>query len=200
MPSMSGPERLFCRSAPWVRWTRKVVLPWALQEVQLHGDVLEVGAGSGSMALGTLDAHPDARLTLTDVDPEMVAATRRRFAGHPHVAVREADVTRLPFPDGSFDYVVSYLMLHHVVGWDRAMVEMHRVLRPGGRLVGYDLTHTGLARLVHLVDRSPHRLLTPDELETGLSIAGFAEVHLRTDFAGHVMRFTATATATTATG
>lgn len=194
MPTMSGPEQLFCRSGPWGSWARKVVLPWALRGVRLDGDVLEVGAGSGSMALGTLAAHPDARLTLTDVDPAMVAAARRRFASHPDVTVQVADATRLPFPDGSFDHVVSHLMLHHVVGWESALVEVHRVLRPGGRLVGYDLTRTALARLVHVVDRSPHRLLRPDELRTGLATAGFAPVTVHADLAGHVMRFTATST------
>lgn len=192
MPTMSGPEQLFCRSSPWASWTRKVVLPWALNGTTLTGDVLEIGAGSGSMALGTLDTHPQARLTLTDIDPKMVAATRKRFADHPGVTVQEADATRLNFGDGSFDYVVSYLMLHHVVGWDTAVAEMHRVLRPGGQLVGYDLTHTKFARLIHIVDRSPHRLLTPDELRAGLSTTGFAHIDVSTSFAGHVMRFTAT--------
>lgn len=191
MPAMSGPEQLFCRSAPWVSWTRKAVLPWALHGVSLAGDVLEVGAGSGSMASGTLDIHPQARLTLTDIDPKMVAATRERFEDRPGVTVQHADVTRLLFADGSFDYVVSYLMLHHVVRWDRALAEMRRVLRPGGGLVGYDLTNTRMARLIHIVDRSPHRLITKSELEQGIATAGFAPAQVSTHFAGHVMRFKA---------
>lgn len=191
MPTMSGPEQLFCRSAPWSAWTRKVVLPWALQGVHPEGDVLEIGAGSGSMAAGILDTHPQARLTLTDIDPKMVGSAHNRFTAQPWVTVQEADATRLPFADASFDHVVSFLMLHHVVQWEQALSEMRRVLRPTGRLIGYDLTATTLARLVHLLDRSPHRLITLKDLEAGIASAGFDRVEVRTDFAGHVMRFNA---------
>lgn len=188
MPTMSGPEQRFCRSAPWAAWTRKVVLPWALNGTDLTGEVLEVGAGSGAMALAT---PANVRQTLTDIDPKMVAATRNRFADQPKVTVEQADVTRLPFADGSFDYVVTYLMLHHVVAWNEALSEMRRVLRPAGQLVGYDLTKTRLARLVHVVDRSPHRLLTPSDLTAGITAAGFGAPKVTTHFAGHVMRFAA---------
>jgi len=193
MPTMSGAEQLFCRSAPWGAWTRKVVLPWALQGVNLNGDVLEVGAGSGAMAFGTLHAHPQARLTLTDIDPAMVTAISKRLDARTDITVTEADATRLPFDDASFDFVVSYLMLHHVVNWKTALTEIHRVLRPGGQLVGYDLTNTRLARLIHVVDRSPHRLISPRGFEQAITAERFTDVRVRGGFAGHVMRFTATA-------
>lgn len=191
MPTMSGAERLFCRSAPWGWWTGRVVLPWALQGERLSGDVLEVGAGSGSMAAGTLAHDPGLRLTLTDIDPKMVAAAKAHLGGRPGVTTRPADATQLPFAGASFDYVVSYLMLHHVVQWPAAVTEMHRVLKPGGRILGYDLTATRLARVVHWADRSPHRLLTPTELESGLADAGFTDVDVHPGWANHVMRFKA---------
>lgn len=190
MPTMSGPEQWFCRSAPWGAWTRRVVLPWALNGTVLTGDVLEVGAGGGSMALAS---PSEIRQTLTDIDPKMVAATTKRFGDRPHVKVQEADATQLPFADGSFDFVVTYLMLHHVIGWDDAIAEMRRVLRPGGQLVGYDLTATRLARLLHVVDRSPHQLIAPSDLTASMDAAGFAPIGVTTHFAGHVMRFAARA-------
>lgn len=191
MPSMSGVEQLLCRSAPWRWWTRKVVLPWALQGVQIHGDVLEIGAGSGAMAAGILDTHSGVRLTVTDIEPKMVEATAKLLSHRTGVEVRQADATGLPFPDESFDYCVSNLMLHHVLGWKRALTEVHRILRPGGYLIGYDLTATCLARTIHIVDRSPHRLIAPGELQTELAKAGFDNPHVRAAFAGHVMRFSA---------
>ena len=140
MPVMSVVERTFCRSLPWRAFAERVVLPWALSGEDLHGDVLEIGGGTGAMAAGVIDRFPHLRLTVTDIDPVMVAAARKRLATHREVTVERADVTALPFADGSFDVVTSYLMLHHVVDWRPALTEALRVLRPGGRLVGYDLT------------------------------------------------------------
>lgn len=191
MPSMSQIERTFCRSRPWGLFAERAVLPWALQGTKLHGDLLELGAGSGEMAAATLRQFPDIRMAVTDVDPVMVAAARRRLGHDARVTVQTADVTDLRFGDSSFDFVASYLMLHHVIEWRRALSETARVLRPGGRLVGYDLTATRAARLVHWADRSPHQLVLADELSAALDSTGLQTVHVGNDFGGHVVRFVA---------
>ena len=192
MPVMSVVERAFCRSAPWRGFARRVVLPWALHNQGLAGDVLEIGGGSGAMADGVARAFPHTRLTVTDVDDVMVGAARQRLAGHANVDVRRADVTDLPFEAGSFDAVTSYLMLHHVIDWPAALGEAADVLRPGGLFVGYDLTDTAAARLVHRADGSPFRLITPTELRSGLAEAGLVDVAVEESAAGHLMRFRAT--------
>lgn len=187
MPIMSGLEAGFCRSAPWQLFARRVVVPWAVGS--LAGDVLEIGGGAGAMAEVVASSQPDVRLTVTDIDPEMVAAARRRLGSRARVEV--ADVTALPFADASYDVVCSWLMLHHVVVWPQALPEVLRVLRPGGRFVGYDLTDTALARLVHRVDGSQVRMVGAAELRERMVEAGFADVHVERSFAGHVMRFSA---------
>jgi len=191
MPIMSAVEQMFCRSAPWRAFARRVVLPWALAGTPLAGDVVELGAGSGAMAEGVLRAHPEIKLTVTDLDATMVRAARERLSGLAGVTVKQADVTALPFDDGSFDVVTSYLMLHHVIDWPAALAEAARVLRPGGVLVGYDFTDTAFARLIHWADRSPHRILAADELRHGLEAAGFEGVAVRTSHRNHLMRFRA---------
>jgi SAM-dependent methyltransferase len=191
MPVMSLVEQAFCRSAPWRHFADRVVVPWALHGVQLAGDVLEIGAGSGAMAAAITRQAPDARFTVTDIDPAMVRVAERRLAGDSHVSVRTADVTALPFADGSFDYVTSYLMLHHVVHWQEAIHEAARVLRPGGRLVGYDLTPSVLAKAIHVADRSPYRLLSAEDLDAGLEAAGFEQRQVEPSLGGLVMRFVA---------
>src|SRR5690349_21500532 len=111
---MSKAQQVFCRSAPWRVVAGRVVLPWALQGHTPTGDVLEVGAGSGAMAAELPRRHPGVRLVATDVDPAMVAAAAERlepFGDRAHA--QEADATALPFEDGSFDVVVSWVMLHH---------------------------------------------------------------------------------------
>lgn len=144
MPVMSAVEGAFCRSSPWRSFARRRALPWALDGHSLVGDVLEIGGGSGAMAAGVARSYPDVRITITDVDLAMVDAAQARLAGLPNVTVTQADVTTLPFEDERFDAVTSYLMLHHVIEWHEALVEIGRVLKPGGRFIGYDLTDTPL--------------------------------------------------------
>lgn len=196
MPVMSMLEQSFCRSALWRGFTRKVALPWAMQQHEPTGSLLELGSGSGAMAEETVRLFPDLRVTVTDLDPRMVAAARQRLADFDQVTVQHADVTDLPFEDGSFDTVASYLMLHHVINWQAALREARRVLKPGGVLVGYDLTRTRLARLIHMVDRSPHHLITPVAFEEALRTGGFGEARVERSVRGHLMKFTARAPAT----
>jgi len=191
VPVMSAVERAFCRSAAWGIFARRTVLPWALARRALTGDVLEIGGGAGAMADGVARRFPDLRLTVTDLDPAMVDAARRRLT-HRGVTVQQADVTAMPFEDASFDYVTSYLMLHHVMEWEKALAETNRVLRPGGQLLGYDLTDTPVARWIHRLDRSPHRLLRRDDLADGLASVGFEEITVWPTLCGQVMRFRAT--------
>ena len=127
---------------------------------------------------------------MTDVDPAMVAASQR-LHGRANVRVEQADVTALPYDDSSFDYPASYLMLHHVIDWHRALAEVARAMRPGGRLVGYDLAKTRLARWIHRVDRSPHELITADELAPALTQVGLGTVTVQQGWGGLVMRFVA---------
>jgi ubiquinone/menaquinone biosynthesis C-methylase UbiE len=166
-------------------------MPWVLDGRPLAGDVLEIGAGSGAMAEAVARTFPDVRLTVTDLDPVMLASARERLARCPGVQVQEADVTALPFEDESFDVVTSYLMLHHVIEWRLALGEVARVTRRGGTVLGYDLTDTALARLVHRVDGSPHRIIAPDELHDGLAAEGLVDISVRLSTGSHLMRFRA---------
>ena len=191
MPAMSAFEKAFCRSTPWTLFTSRVILPWALQGLRPEGELLELGAGSGGMAAATTSTFPELRVTATDIDPAMVEAGRKRLHGRAGICVEQADVTQLAYDDDSFDYVASYLMLHHVIDWRRALDEVTRVLRPGGTFVGYDLTDTRLARWIHLADRSPHRLIPAPEFEPALPRAGLHTLAVRRGLGDHVVRFTA---------
>ena len=190
MPNMSALEATFCRSAPWRLIARKVV-PWATQGVALTGDVLEIGGGTGAMAEEIAREFPQARIVTTDFDPAMVDVAKARLAGAPTIDARQADATELPFADDSFDVAASFLMLHHVIDWEQAIMEIGRVLRPGGAFVGYDLTASLPAKWIHVVDRSPHRLIGRGEIEPVLAHAGLDVANLRYGFGGTVVRFVA---------
>jgi ubiquinone/menaquinone biosynthesis C-methylase UbiE len=110
--------------------------------------------------------------------------------GFPNAAVQTADATAMPFPDDTFDSVVSCLMPHHIVDWERAVAEVARVLRPRGTFVGYDLVRTPLASLFHRLDGSPHRLIVPGDFQAECARNGLT-ISLQSRLGGHVMRFVA---------
>ena len=100
---------------------------------QATGDTLEVGVGTGL----NLPVYPEAvRLTGIDLSPAMLAIARRRVGEVDRAAeLSEADAHQLPFPDSTFDSVVCTFSLCAIPDERRALSEMHRVLRPGGRLL-----------------------------------------------------------------
>lgn len=190
MPKMSGPEARWCRSAPWGAFAGRLVLPWALQGERVGPEALEIGGGGGAMAEQLLVRSPDVHLTTTDVDDAMLDAARARLARFGERAgVESADAAALPFPEERFDTVLSFIMLHHVIDWEKALAEAVRVLRPGGKLVGYDVLQSPLVRLVHVADRSPHRLIRLRELRAVLDDLPVDQAVLRPGLGGLVVRF-----------
>lgn len=101
-----------------------------------RGDVLEVAVGT---ALNLTLYPSDTRLTGVDLSPEMLARARSRSAvtGRP-IELKEADAAALPFGDGTFDTAVSTLAMCAVPDEEAAILEMRRVLRPGGLLLLLD--------------------------------------------------------------
>lgn len=181
MPVMANVERAFCASPAWGVLARRAILPWALQDQQPAGRGLEIGSGAGAMAAQLLRAHPALRLTATDFDPAMVQAASERLGRFgDRATARQADAIALPFADGAFDVTFSFLMLHHVGDWEQALRELLRVLRPGGRLLAYDVLDTRPDRFVHRVTGSPGvRFLDTDALRALLASLPLSRAVLR---------------------
>ncbi|MGW0554250.1 class I SAM-dependent methyltransferase [Streptomyces sp. NPDC002926] len=192
MPVMPTLERVFCRSAPWGVFAGRVVLPWALAGATLEGRVLEIGSGGGTMTAQLLTTHPGITLTAVDPDPAMVSASARRLAPFgDRASARTGDATALPFADGTFDAVVSFLMLHHVVAWESALAEAARVLRPGGLLIGYDLLDTGPARSFHRAEGAQVRLASLDGLSRVMGELPLHAPEVRRRLGGYAVTFSA---------
>lgn len=98
------------------------------------GDVLEIGAGTGAnVPFYPKDLH---HLVLAEPDAHMRKKLEAQVVSRgADVELASASAMALPFPDASFDTVVSTLVLCTVADETRALAELHRVLRPGGKLL-----------------------------------------------------------------
>jgi len=115
-------------------------------------DLLEIGAGTGA----NLDIYGPAVTSLTLTEPDTVLI--RRLTGKardlaPHARVLRAPAEDLPFEAGSFDTVVSTLVLCGVSDQQRALREARRVLRPGGRLLFVEHVRGDDARTIRTQNR-----------------------------------------------
>lgn len=103
------------------------------------GAVLDVGTGPGVLLVELAARRPDLRLTGVDLSADMIAAATRNLGPFgERASAHVGDVTGLPFPDRSFDLIVSSLSLHHWDDPEAAVPELARVLRPGGQVCIYD--------------------------------------------------------------
>lgn len=94
--------------------------------------VLDVGSGTGRF-LEMLNARsPGFDLMGVDLSPRMLSVARDRLGNRALLAV--ADAEKLPFPDASFDWVISTSMFHYLSNPGKALQEWRRVLKPSGRL------------------------------------------------------------------
>ena len=119
------------------------------------GAFLDIGTGTGRLL--ELVAPRTARAFGVDASRDMLALARARFAEHgvaDRCAVRQADMYRLPLPDGAFDVVALQMVLHYADDPAAALAEAARVLRPDGLLVVVDLAPHERAELL---ERHAHR-------------------------------------------
>jgi len=103
---------------------------------------LEVGCGPGRLSILLAREH-GLDVTGLDLDPAMIERARRNAersgnGGGSRPSFLVGDVSSLPFPDGSFDVVVSTLSMHHWADPTAGLSEIGRVLRPGGRALVWD--------------------------------------------------------------
>jgi SAM-dependent methyltransferase len=152
-------------------WTVDRLRPWCGHRV------LEVGAGMGTLSALLLDRE---LLVASDVDEQMLAAMRRRFAGQAHVKVEQLDLERLPVArlrDYRLDTVLCVNVLEHVQDDRTALAAMARLLPPGGHLL---LQVPALEWLHGSLDTAlgHHRRYARQPLARLLEEAGLRVVHL----------------------
>jgi ubiquinone/menaquinone biosynthesis C-methylase UbiE len=127
------------------------------------GHLLDLGTGPAWLLLKLHRQAPELRLTGLDASSSMVARARKNVASAGLgrlIEIREGNAARLPFPDRSFDIVVSTGSIHHWKHPTAALNEAYRVLKDGGFALMYDLVTDLPASLSHRARRQFGRVRT----------------------------------------
>lgn len=102
---------------------------------------LDLATGTGDLAVELVCQGARKVVGLDFCTPMLEAAVRKTAPPSPAVRLAAGDALALPFSDGSFDRVINGFLLRNVADLPRALQEMARVLKPGGRLVCLEITH-----------------------------------------------------------
>ncbi|HXX36703.1 MAG TPA: methyltransferase domain-containing protein [bacterium] len=122
----------------------------------LCGSLLDVGCGLGLVLETLAERDPGLALAGLDISPEMIRIAKERLGTR--ADLRLGDAEALPWEDHRFDYVVCVDSFHHYPHAIRALAEMHRVLKRGGRLTIADPTAPPILRqLANAVNPLLHR-------------------------------------------
>jgi demethylmenaquinone methyltransferase/2-methoxy-6-polyprenyl-1,4-benzoquinol methylase len=184
-----------------LRWRRFLV-----RQLKLTGParVLDIASGTGDIAFEARQQAPQAQVIAGDFALPMMVVGQKRIQGG-SVAWAGADALNLPFPDASFDAVVSGYLFRNVPDVERALAEQWRILKKGGRMATLDtsppppsllkpfiLFHLKyvIPTLGQLIAADPDayaylpastlRFKTPQELADLIKGAGFEEVNFKT--------------------
>jgi arsenite methyltransferase len=120
-----------------------VANPFSLGRLEPGERVLDLGSGAGTDSLVAAQmVGAEGRVTGVDMTPEMLTKARAAAAemAAANVEFIESEAEHLPFPDGSFDVVISNGVIDLIPDKDAVFSELHRVLVPGGRLQIADVT------------------------------------------------------------
>lgn len=149
-------------------------------ELQPHDAVLDIGCGTGTLAIMIKQAHPDVAVTGLDPDPRALArAARKAQRAGVTITLERGFADTIHHGDATFDRVFSSMMFHHLRRDEKAgvLAEVRRVLKPGGRLEFLDFSggahQSLLAHMLHgrQVSQSADARLLERMREAGLTEA-----------------------------
>jgi ubiquinone/menaquinone biosynthesis C-methylase UbiE len=154
--------------------------------IEAGHDVLDLGCGTGTLALMVRSMRPGARVAGMDIDPRILDIARRKIArAGADIALHQGSATAPPFPPASFDRILTTLMLHHLTSEQKreTLAAARRLLRRRGQLhiADFGKPHNALMRIAsgvfrHFEGGESTGLNTRGELPDLVRDAGFDEV------------------------
>jgi arsenite methyltransferase len=151
--------------------------------------VLDVGCGPGFYVTEMLEVvGRGGSIVGVDGSADMLAVAAKRAQGHDNVEFHEADATSLPVPDASFDRAIAVQVLEYVRDIPAALAELRRTLRPGGRVLVWDVDWATVSwrasdgelmkRVLSAWDKHLTHPSLPRELAPRLRDAGFEHIQM----------------------
>lgn len=134
---------------------RKSVIRMA--KLSPNGELLDLGAGTGDLALEAMRQYPNSKVFAADFTLAMMQAGQKRNPAR--INFSTADALHIPFADETFDAVVSGFLLRNVVDLPLALKEQWRVLKPGGIFVSLDTTKPRKSVLSPLINFHTHQVI-----------------------------------------
>jgi demethylmenaquinone methyltransferase/2-methoxy-6-polyprenyl-1,4-benzoquinol methylase len=135
----------------------KALIKEAVEESRITGvsmaNVLDVATGTGNVAIAIAKKYHNYNITGLDISSEMLKVAAKKSEGIKKIKYVLGDIERLDMPSNSFDIVVSAFSLSTFNDPAHALEEMHRVLKPGGKIILLDMlkiTDATLKRLMKI--------------------------------------------------
>jgi SAM-dependent methyltransferase len=139
------------------------------QHVQHAKTILSVGCGPGVFLRELAEIHPDAEFVGVDLSPERIHDAELRLHGIPNARVQIGDAQALPFESGSFDFVFCRFLMEYLPDKQRALREMVRICRGGGKVLLQDLD----GQLLWHSPEDPELQQTIERVVSRLASSGF---------------------------
>jgi ubiquinone/menaquinone biosynthesis C-methylase UbiE len=130
---------------PQFKFLRRMIAR-ELKRYHPEGIMVDAGCGPGYLVALIAKSFPHLQVIGIDIAKEMVEAATRNVSSlslKERVRFQQGDIQELPFEDNAVDFVVSTLSLHHWSNPKEALHEIHRVLKPGGQFLVFDLRRDG---------------------------------------------------------
>ena len=162
------------------RYHEAVLMKRLIQPESLQGlHVLEIGCGRGVGTEIIFEQFGARSVDAFDLDPEMISLARRRLTRYSDDRLRLSvgDASSIEADDCTYDAVVDFGIIHHVPGWQRAVAEVSRVLKPAGILLFEEVTRQALSRWFYrtfLKHPPPENWFSADEFVNEVEAHGIA--------------------------